>query len=140
MLNNILLQPSQRLRLNADYDYDSVQFEFRANYGGTFNYTFRTDFYVPIYSSVSGTVLEFENVFIFGLVDQIFPSNRTIQESNTGIEEERRLFYVAITRAEKELYLSYVDMYNNKIKNISSFIENIKDTINIIKPAEKDLK
>ena len=50
--------------------------------------------------------LEFDNVFIFGLVDQIFPSMRAIQESRNGIEEERRLFYVAITRARKRLYLS----------------------------------
>ena len=50
--------------------------------------------------------LEFNNVFIFGLVDQIFPSMRAIQESRNGIEEERRLFYVAITRARKRLYLS----------------------------------
>ena len=56
------------------------------------------------------------------------------------ILSEENLQYVAITRAEKELYLSYVDMYNNKIKNISSFIDDIKDTINIIKPTEKDLK
>ena len=50
--------------------------------------------------------LEFDNVFIYGLVDQIFPSTRTIQESKDGLEEERRLFYVAITRAKKRLYLS----------------------------------
>ena len=50
--------------------------------------------------------LEFNNVFIFGSVDQIFPSMRAIQESRNGLEEERRLFYVAITRARKRLYLS----------------------------------
>ena len=41
---------------------------------------------------------------------------------------------------EKELYLSYVDIYNNKIKHISSFIEDIKDTINIIQIDGKDLE
>lgn len=50
--------------------------------------------------------LEFNNVFIYGLVDQIFPSQRTILEDRNGIEEERRLFYVAITRARKRLFLS----------------------------------
>jgi len=50
--------------------------------------------------------LEFDNVFIFGLVDLIFPSSRTIEEKQDGIEEERRLFYVAITRAKKRLFLS----------------------------------
>ncbi|MBQ5673688.1 MAG: hypothetical protein IIV45_01175, partial [Lachnospiraceae bacterium] len=40
MSNNTLMKPTQTLRLTSDYDYDSVQFEFRANYGGTSNYTF----------------------------------------------------------------------------------------------------
>ena len=62
--------------------------------------------YVKLMTIHTAKGLEFENVFIFGLVDQIFPSNRTIQESNTGIEEERRLFYVAITRAKQRLFLS----------------------------------
>ena len=51
--------------------------------------------------------LEFDNVFIFGLVDQIFPSMRAIQESRNGIEEERRLMYVAATRAEDYLFMLY---------------------------------
>ena len=40
------------------------------------------------------------------LCDGMFPSARSM-ESNEGEEEERRLFYVAITRAKNELYLSY---------------------------------
>ena len=50
--------------------------------------------------------LEFKNVFVYGLVEGIFPSYRSIQENKDGTEEERRLFYVAITRAEKRLFLS----------------------------------
>jgi DNA helicase II / ATP-dependent DNA helicase PcrA len=50
--------------------------------------------------------LEFEAVFIIMLGDGLFPSARSI-ESVDGLEEERRLFYVAITRAKSELYLSY---------------------------------
>jgi len=50
--------------------------------------------------------LEFEAVFVIMLCDGLFPSARSI-ESEDGEEEERRLFYVAITRAKKELYLSY---------------------------------
>lgn len=48
--------------------------------------------------------LEFENVFIVGLSDGVFPNQRSIQES--GLEEERRLMYVALTRAKKRLFLS----------------------------------
>jgi DNA helicase-2/ATP-dependent DNA helicase PcrA len=50
--------------------------------------------------------LEFEVVFVIMLCDGLFPSTRSIQ-SNDGEEEERRLFYVAVTRAKKELYLTY---------------------------------
>ena len=50
--------------------------------------------------------LEFDVVFIIMLCDGLFPSSRS-SESVEGEEEERRLFYVAITRARNELYLSY---------------------------------
>jgi DNA helicase II / ATP-dependent DNA helicase PcrA len=50
--------------------------------------------------------LEFDVVFVIMLCDGLFPSARSI-ESNDGEEEERRLFYVSITRAKNELYLSY---------------------------------
>ena len=50
--------------------------------------------------------LEFDAVFVIMLCDGMFPSTRSM-ESNEGEEEERRLFYVAITRAKNELYLTY---------------------------------
>jgi DNA helicase-2/ATP-dependent DNA helicase PcrA len=50
--------------------------------------------------------LEFDCVFITGLEEGLFPSERSMTE-NEGLEEERRLMYVAITRARKRLYLSY---------------------------------
>ena len=50
--------------------------------------------------------LEFDVVFIIMLCDGMFPSARSLDTSE-GEEEERRLFYVAITRARNELYLSY---------------------------------
>jgi DNA helicase-2/ATP-dependent DNA helicase PcrA len=50
--------------------------------------------------------LEFDLVFVPGLEDGIFPSGRSIEERK-GVEEERRLMYVAITRAKKELILSH---------------------------------
>jgi len=48
--------------------------------------------------------LEFPVVFITGLEEKLFPLN---PEDRKELEEERRLFYVALTRAEKKLYLSY---------------------------------
>ena len=50
--------------------------------------------------------LEFDVVFIIMLCDGLFPSDRSL-ETAEGEEEERRLMYVAITRARNELYLSY---------------------------------
>ncbi|WP_028517450.1 ATP-dependent helicase [Ruminococcus flavefaciens] len=49
--------------------------------------------------------LEYENVFVVGLDDGIFPSARSF-DSEDDMEEERRLAYVAITRAKKRLYLA----------------------------------
>ena len=50
--------------------------------------------------------LEFDVVFVLMLCDGLFPSERSMK-TEEGEEEERRLFYVAITRAKNELYLSY---------------------------------
>lgn len=50
--------------------------------------------------------LEFKNVFVVGLEENLFPSSM-VGDSARGLEEERRLFYVAITRAEEHCYLSF---------------------------------
>ena len=57
--------------------------------------------------------LEFPYVFITGLSEGIFPNMRTIREyKKNGEEEERRLMYVAITRAEKVLFLTESEGFN----------------------------
>lgn len=50
--------------------------------------------------------LEWNAVFVLGLVDGKFPSQRSLEEQG-GLEEERRLFYVAVTRARRSLFLTY---------------------------------
>jgi DNA helicase-2/ATP-dependent DNA helicase PcrA len=52
--------------------------------------------------------LEFKNVHIVGMEEDLFPSQMML-ESRNDLEEERRLFYVAITRAEKRLTMSYAE-------------------------------
>ena len=63
--------------------------------------------------------LEFDFVFLPGWEEGIFPNQRNIDEyGNKGLEEERRLAYVGITRARKELNISYVNyrkQYNYRI-------------------------
>ena len=53
--------------------------------------------------------LEYKYVFIVGCEENLFPSQRAIEEVD-GVEEERRLFYVALTRAERCVMLSYCEM------------------------------
>ncbi|GEP44123.1 ATP-dependent helicase [Brevifollis gellanilyticus] len=51
--------------------------------------------------------LEWHTVFAIWLADGMFPHARAVEESDLGVEEERRLFYVTVTRAKDELYLCY---------------------------------
>ncbi|MDQ5883644.1 MAG: ATP-dependent helicase UvrD/PcrA, partial [Patescibacteria group bacterium] len=51
--------------------------------------------------------LEFEYVFIVGLEDDLFPHGKKSMNRDYNEEEERRLFYVAVTRSKKKLFLSY---------------------------------
>lgn len=53
--------------------------------------------------------LEYKYVYIVGMEDNLFPSQMAV-ESVEGLEEERRLFYVALTRAKSEAMLSYAEM------------------------------
>ncbi len=74
--------------------------------------------------------LEFPYVFIIGLSEGIFPNMRTIREGKkNGEEEERRLMYVAVTRAEKALFLTESEGYNISAKTNkypSRFLAEIK--------------
>jgi len=71
--------------------------------------------------------LEFPVVFVIGLADGTFPLKRTIDEGD--LEEERRLFYVAVTRAMEELYLTYpmLNQQGNSVMrlNPSRFIREV---------------
>ena len=73
--------------------------------------------------------LEFHSVFVIWLTDGMFPSTRSL-DTREAIEEERRLFYVAITRARDELYLTYPQMrlnagYGDMFQRPSRFLREI---------------
>jgi len=63
--------------------------------------------HVTLMTIHSAKGLEFKNVFIVGVEENLFPSSQTGQSSPDDLEEERRLFYVALTRAEQNVYLTY---------------------------------
>ena len=64
--------------------------------------------YVTLSTVHSSKGLEWGRVFIIGLVDGVFPSGRSLIDGDGGdIEEEKRLLYVAVTRAKEELFMSF---------------------------------
>ena len=71
--------------------------------------------------------LEFPNVFMTGMEENLFPHERSSQGDNSEIEEERRLCYVGITRAEKKLYLTHAwsrTLWGGTVYNLPSrFLE-----------------
>ncbi len=87
--------------------------------------------------------LEFPVVFLIGLEENVFPHSRSMFD-NDEMEEERRLAYVGITRAEKELYLTHAKMrtlYGRTNMNpISRFINEIpEDLIDGIEQARQSM-
>jgi DNA helicase-2/ATP-dependent DNA helicase PcrA len=77
--------------------------------------------------------LEFHSVFVIWLTDGMFPSTRSL-DTREAIEEERRLFYVAITRARDELYLTYPQMrlnagYGDMFQRPSRFLREIPTSL-----------
>ena len=65
-----------------------------------------TDEKITLMTVHSAKGLEYKHVFVIGLNEGIFPSKRSIEENYDNLKEERRLFYVAVTRAMEQLYLS----------------------------------
>jgi DNA helicase-2/ATP-dependent DNA helicase PcrA len=73
--------------------------------------------------------LEWKVVFVIWMADGMFPSSRSL-ESEEAIEEERRLFYVAVTRAKDELYLTYPHLrlnagYGEMLQRPSRFLAEV---------------
>ena len=73
--------------------------------------------------------LEFSRVFVVDLYEGTLPSTSSIEDLREDpelYEEERRLFYVAMTRAKKELYLMYSHYTNGRKNEISSFVTDLE--------------
>ena len=102
--------------------------------------------YVSLMTIHAAKGLEFKNVFVIGLNEEIFPTLRAIESEHTAqawkLEEERRLAYVAITRARERLFLSGSrgPQFNGKTaKQPSRFLAemgiDIESFINLTAPA-----
>ncbi|HEV8617980.1 MAG TPA: UvrD-helicase domain-containing protein [Candidatus Udaeobacter sp.] len=77
--------------------------------------------------------LEFHTVFVIWLTDGMFPSSRSL-DTRDALEEERRLFYVSITRARDELYLTFPHMrlsggYGDVFQRLSRFLKEIPNKL-----------
>lgn len=87
--------------------------------------------------------LEFPYVYIVGMEEDLFPSAKSIQ-TREELEEERRLFYVALTRAEKQAYLTYAEQRYRFGSSLdtepSRFIEEIKEAhLKYLTPIQSQL-
>jgi DNA helicase-2/ATP-dependent DNA helicase PcrA len=77
--------------------------------------------------------LEWRAVFVVWLTDGMFPSSRAM-DSDADIEEERRLFYVAVTRCKDELYLTYPELrlnagYGEAFQRPSRFVKELPENL-----------
>ena len=99
--------------------------------------------YVSLMTIHTAKGLEFKSVFIVGLCEGVFPSVKSLEENDENIEEERRLAYVAFTRAMERLHLSsnyginYVVHANN---TPSRFIREIKDCVDLNSGVYKNIE
>ena len=82
-------------------DINLIEQEQNKNDDGTGNY-------INLMTLHSSKGLEFDNVFIIGMEEGILPHSRSFTDEK-GLEEERRLCYVGITRAKEKLYLSFAE-------------------------------
>jgi DNA helicase-2/ATP-dependent DNA helicase PcrA len=101
---------------------------------------------VQLMTMHSAKGLEFPLVFLSGMEDGLFPHQRSIADPN-GLEEERRLCYVGITRAKQTLYVSYaeqrrlhgIDNYSQPSRFVNEipdeYVEEIRPRVQVSRPA-----
>lgn len=106
----------QMISLYTDMEDDQTEYDF-----------------VQLMSVHAAKGLEFDHVFVYELCEGIFPNERSMNEGGKeALEEERRLAYVAYTRARKHLYLTSSHGFSfviQKIKSTSRFIQEIDSDV-----------
>ncbi len=103
---------------------------------------------VQLMTMHSAKGLEFPLVFLCGMEDGLFPHQRSIADPN-GLEEERRLCYVGITRAKQTLYVTYaeqrrlhgMDNYSQPSRFIAEmpdeFVEEVRPRVQVARPLKR---
>jgi DNA helicase-2/ATP-dependent DNA helicase PcrA len=107
--------------------------ELESNFGGS----------VSIMTLHAAKGLEFDLVFLPGWEEGVFPHQRSLKEGEKGLEEERRIAYVGITRAKKDLYITYAEsrfMFYEIIRSSPSrFLGEIPDNVCVRTSSTKQL-
>ncbi len=97
--------------------------------------------YVSLMTIHASKGLEFPVVFVVGCEEELLPHKNSVEDPN-GIFEERRLFYVALTRAKRRLHLSYAHMrqtgFQKETRRPSRFIKELPESILNIKELESE--
>jgi DNA helicase-2/ATP-dependent DNA helicase PcrA len=96
--------------------------------------------YVSLMTVHTAKGLEFPVVFVVGLGEGVFPNQRAVIEKVEGLEEERRLCYVAVTRAMKECYLTSNTGYSfvlNGSTQVSRFINEMRNNIDYLNKSKR---
>ena len=96
--------------------------------------------YVSLMTVHTAKGLEFPVVFVVGLGEGVFPNQRAVFEKTDGLEEERRLCYVAVTRAKKECYLTSNTGYSfvlNGSTQVSRFVNEMRNNIDYLNKSKR---
>lgn len=95
--------------------------------------------YLTLSTIHSAKGLEWKAVFLIGAADGVLPSNFAIQNGE-GLEEEKRLLYVALTRAKAHLFLSLHERNNGGFNRLSRFLaeENVLNTLSGLSGTERE--
>ena len=152
LFENIIEESGLRAMLEDDHETDRLENlkeliddvrEFSENYPdstleeylqlvslyGDRDETMNSDF-VQLMTVHAAKGLEFDTVFVSDMNDGIFPNERAMNDGRKGVEEERRLAYVAFTRARNKLYLTEAGGFSyilQKARTRSRFIDEIDD-------------
>jgi DNA helicase-2/ATP-dependent DNA helicase PcrA len=112
-------------------DADLIEYLQMVSLYGDKNEVLLSD-YVQLMTVHAAKGLEFNVVFMMAVSEGVFPNERSMSEGKLGLEEERRLAYVAMTRAKKQLYITESLGYSyvlDRPKTTSRFIQEIDEDV-----------